>query len=79
MSILDAFNKVPEWKRRQRIQPPVPRVIKAMKPSARGQYSKHARGATSGRNKIDNRSDEFHAAVLRGREKIFALLNRGLS
>ena len=66
------------WKERQAIKIPAPRVIKAMPASERGAFSKAATGRTSGRTKPEYLKEKLAASMLRGREKIMLLLDRGI-
>jgi hypothetical protein len=66
------------YKQRQAIKATPPRVLKRMAPSARGAYSKSNTGRTSGRSKHEYLKPKLAASMLRGREKIMALLDRGI-
>jgi hypothetical protein len=66
------------WKERQALKIPEPRILKSMPASARGAYSKAATGRTSGRDKPEYLNPKIAASMLRGREKIMRFIDRGI-
>lgn len=70
--------KVLNWKQRQALQVPKPRVLKSMRAKPLPLGCKVQRNATSCRTKQEFLSEKISLSMLEGRKKIMAFIDRGI-